>query len=229
MSFRHLITLSALVLMACARTPSNVYILSTTDCGVTWAQVPVGARVPVHTGDPCGFNAALPNWPMAGEATFKTQFAQKVMSEANISYTYAITEPIAFIQEARYLSRMGTSLEISAGEEGSRYEVAENLLIDKLLREATTEITRELDVVDTSPADVEDKVFEQTKETLENRGVTMSDLALVIRNDDQTRLAIDAATAMRVYTAAGFEELGGKVLVARAGAPHVVVGSEVKP
>lgn len=219
-------TFAAVALLSgCARTPSNVHVISTTNCGAAWEKLNVGSSVPKHTGNPCGYNVAIPNWPMAGDAKFKTQFAKKVLSEATISYSYVITNPIAFINEARYLGKMGGSLEISADAVGERYEMAENIIIDKLLREVTTNITRELDVVDANPAEIEDLIFNKVKDQLDKKGIAFSDLALVIKNDEQTRLAIDAATAVRVYEAAGIADVGKLVIAARAGATQINVNN----
>ena len=217
------IAAAAILAAGCARTPSNVHVISTTNCGAAWEKLDVGSSVPKHTGNPCGYTVALPNWPMAGDAKFKTQFAKKVLSKATLSYTYVITNPLAFINEARYLGKMGGSLELSAESTGERYEMAENIIIDKLLREVTTDLTRDLDVVDANPAEIEDAIFKKAKDALDKKGVTLSDLALVIENDEQTRLAIDAATAVRVYEAAGIGDVGKQVMAARAGATQITV------
>jgi len=217
------IAVSSMLLAGCARVASNVYVLTTSDCGANWEKLDVGNAVPKHTGQPCGYNVALPNWPMAGETQFKTQFDKKVLSKAKLSYSYAITDPVAFINEARYLGKMGGSLELSADEVGSRYEMAENIIIDKMLREVTTSLTRTLDIVDANPAEVEDAIMAKAAEALAKKGITLNDLALVIENDEQTRLAIDAATAVRVYEAAGIKEVGERVMIARSGANNIVI------
>lgn len=216
---------AALALVGCDRVPSNVHVISTTDCGATWNQLRVGETVPKHTGNRCGYNTAIPNWPMAGETEFKTQFAKKVLSKARMSYTYTITDPILFIDEARYLGKMGGSLEISSEEAGARYEMAENIIIGKLLREVTTTITRELDIVDANPGEVEMAILDTVSETISKKGIIIGDLAMVIENDEQTRLAIDSATAIRVYDAAGIREVGETIISARAGATQINIGT----
>jgi len=215
----------AAMLVGCARTPSNVHVISTTNCGASWEKLNVGASVPKHTGNPCGYNTALPNWPMAGEAHFKTQFKKNVLSTARLSYSYSIVDPLAFVNEARYLGKMSGSLEISADNVGARFEMAENVIIDKLLREVTTDLTRDLDVVDANPALIEEQILEKSRAILEKKGVVLADLALVIENDEQTRLAIDSATAVRVYDAAGIGEVGRQVIAARAGATQIVIST----
>lgn len=220
-----LIIALALTLAACSRTPSNVHVVSTTDCGANWEKLDTGSAIPKHTGNPCGYTTAIPNWPMAGETEFKTQFAGKVLSNARMSYSYSINNPVAFVSEARYLGKMGGSLEISASEVGSKYEMAENIIIDKLLREITTELTGPLEIIDANPANIEDAVYKQANEALAKKGVVLSDMALVLENDDQTRLAIDSATAIRVYEAAGIRDVGKEVIAARAGATQIIVNS----
>lgn len=219
------LALAVAALAGCAKAPSNVHVLSTTDCGVKWTKVSVGSSVPKHPGNPCGYNVAIPNWPMAGGSQFKVQFASNVLSNAKLSYSYAITDPIMFVSEARYLGKMGGSLEISAEDVGSRYEMAENIIIDRTLREVATSITRELAVVDANPAAIEDRILDQVNGVLAKKGVTLSDLALVIENDEQTRLAIDAATAVRVYDAAGIRPVGLSIIAARAGATQITVNN----
>lgn len=212
-----------LAIAGCSRTPSNVHVLSTTNCGANWEKLAVASTVPKHTGNPCGYNLALPNWPMAGDTQFKTQFAKKVLSIAKLSYTYTIVDPIAFVSEARYLGKMGGSLELSSDQVGARYEMAENIIIDKMLREVTTNLTRQQDVVDANPADIEDGILKAAKDVLEKKGIEISDMALVIENDEQTRLAIDAATAIRVYEAAGIRAVGENVMISRAGATKIQI------
>lgn len=211
----------AMLLSACARAPSNIHALSTENCGASWTKLNTGSSVPKHTGNVCGYNLAIPNWPMAGEADFKTQFKGQVLTRARWSYTYSITDPIKFISNAAYLGKMGGSLEISADDVGKRYEMAENILIDKTLREVTITDTQTMEIVNANPADIEDKVFAKVKNILDAKGITISDMALVIEPDAQTRLAIDVATAVRVYENAGIAEVGKQVAIANAGATRI--------
>lgn len=213
-------------LVGCTRTTSNTHVLSTTDCGATWVKMSVGESIPKHVGNPCGYNLAVPNWDMAGDTTFRTSFAMKVLATVKMTYTYSITDPVAFIKEARYLGKGGSSLELSADTVGSRYEMAENIIIDKMLREQVTEITREMNIADVNPAELEDKIYSAAKDILTKKGVEFSDLAMVIENDEQTRLAIDTVTAMRVYDAAGLSDVGKAVVSSRAGASRIIVSNQ---
>lgn len=218
--------LLAIVLSACDRAPANVHALSTDDCGATWKKLDTGTAVPKHTSNPCGYNMAIPNWPMPGEADFKTQFSKGVLTRAKLTYTYQIVDPILFIKNASYLGRMGGTMEISSDDVGKKYEMAENIIIDVVLRDTTTDVTRELQIVDANPAEIENQINQISAKTLTERGVVLSDMALVLEPDDQTRLAIDAVTAMRVYRNAGIEDAGKAIMVARAGATKIDIRNE---
>jgi NAD(P)H-hydrate repair Nnr-like enzyme with NAD(P)H-hydrate epimerase domain len=43
----------AIALAGCARTPANVHVISTTDCGATWVKLDVASSIPKHTGNVC--------------------------------------------------------------------------------------------------------------------------------------------------------------------------------
>jgi len=217
--------MAALALAGCARAPSNIHALSTEDCGAKWTKLNTGSSVPKHTGNPCGYNIAIPNWPMAGDAAFKTQFKGQVLTNARWSYTYTITDPIKYISNAAYLGKMGGSLEISSEDVGKKYGMAENILIDKALREVTVAETQTMEIVNANPADIEDKVFARMRPIMEGKGIALTDMALVIEPDAQTRLAIDVATAVRVYENAGIGEVGKQVAVANAGATRVIMNN----
>lgn len=214
-------------LAGCARAPSNVHALATEDCGATWKKLSTGDSVPKHTGNVCGYNLAIPNWPMAGDAAFKTQFRGQVLTNARWSYTYTITDPLKYIKNAAYLGKMGGGLEISADDVGKKYGMAENILIDKALREVTVSETQVLEIVNANPADIEDKVFNKMRPLMEAKGIALTDMALVIEPDAQTRLAIDVATAVRVYENAGIGEVGKQVAVANAGAARISMVSNL--
>lgn len=65
---------------------------------------------------------------------------------------------------------------------------------------------------------------------LAKKGIILNDLALVIENDEQTRLAIDSATAVRVYEAAGIPNVGKQIMIAKAGATSVsMVNNSAEP
>lgn len=215
------IVVSAVFLTGCARAPANVHVLSTENCGAEWKKVETATAVPKHPGNPCGYNTALPAWPMPGDADFKTQFKGQVLAQVRFSYTYQIIDPIAFIKSASYLGKMGGTLEISADDTGKKYEMAENMIIDKSIREITGDLTDSMEIVDANPSQIEESVFVKLGEALKKRGVQIVDMQMVLMPEEQTRLAIDTATAIRVYRNANIEEVGKQVMIAKAGAARI--------
>lgn len=217
--------LVAAFLVACNKAPSNVHVINTTDCGVTWKQIPTGSAVP-KTPMHCEYNVALPNWPMAGDAEFRTQFQKNVMAKVRISYTYEIDDPVMYVKEARYLGKMGGSLELSASSVGDQYELAENIIIDKRFREIMTEITRNIDVITFDSAKLEAQVEKEITDHLKKNGISMGDIAMVIELDELTRLSIDTVTAIRLFESAGAAEVGREVLKGRASATRIIVSND---
>lgn len=218
----------ALMTTACDRAPSNVRVLNTGDCGKSWEVVPTGSRIPTNTGNYCGYNITLPDYPMQGGTEFLTQFQNNVLVKTQISYDYQITDPLKFINNAKFLGRMkgGTTddgADAADTQGGGKYEAAENVVIDVRLRELVTTLTKGEDIVKFNPSAFEDKLFAEANKILADRGVTLNSMTFVTLPEDQTRMAIDAATAMAVYDSKGMGELGRQLTIARAGATRVEV------
>lgn len=218
-----------LLLSACNYAKSNAQVLYTGDCGVTWRAIPTGTRVP-STVTFCEYTTSLPDYPMQGGAEFLTQFEGNVLVKVQIGYDYQITDPLKFIQNAKFLGKIrdksGDSSEDvqASGSTGtSQYETAENVVIDIRLRELVTNGTKAADIVKFNPSTFEDELFKKANEVLGERGVTLNSITFVTMPEDQTRMAIDSATAMAVYESKGMGELGRDLVKARAGATQVNV------
>ena len=218
----------AMAVTACDRVKSNVKLLQTKDCGKSWQVVPTGSRVPANTGNYCGYNITLPDYPMQGGTEFLTQFQNNVLVRVKIDYDYEIVDPLRYIENAKFLGRMKSTTtdgdEANASSSGSsQYETAENVVIDIRLREVVTNSTKDEDIVKFNPSTFEDLLFAKANEVLALRGVKLNSMTFVTMPEDQTRMAIDAATAMAVYDSKGMSELGQQLVVARAGATRVTV------
>lgn len=222
-----LVAFVALILAACDRAPSNVKTLHTTDCGQTWKVIKAGERVPSSIGT-CDYKTVLPDYPMQGDTEFQAQFEGNVLVKVKISYDYEIVDGLAFIQEAKFLGKSGSAEAAAKGTNMSAFETAENVVIDVRLREMTTSSTLKHDIVNFNPSDFEDKLFEVANKELAKRGVHLNSITFVTVPDEQTRLSIDAATAMQVYKNKGLLEFGQKLAIAKAGAAKIEVhGSTV--
>ncbi len=215
--------LTAFFLAGCDRAPANVQTLQTTDCGVTWSIIKAGQRIPTTVG-PCSYNTVLPDYPMQGDLEFKAQFEGNVLVTVKISYDYEIIDPLKFIGEAKFLGKQSSAAkDAAAGSSMSSIETAENQVIDKRIREATTSRTVKLNIVDFNPAKFEDELQAGSNADLAVRGVRLNSMTFVMVPEEQTRQAIDSATAMNVYASKGLKDLGERLAVARAGAAKIVV------
>lgn len=225
-----LMLIVAILLIGCNRAPNNVSTLQTTDCGVNWRLIPVGSTIPRNTLSVCSYNTTLPNYPMQGNAEFLTQFKNNVLVKVRIDYDYEITDPVLYIKNAKFLGKMRESVEdggeANASSNGrSNYETAENVVIDVRLRELTSSATVQEDIVTHNPSAFEVKLLEEANAQMSKRGVTFNSMTYITMPEDQTRMAIDAATAMAVYEDKGMSELGRQLVIARASATRVNVNT----
>lgn len=165
---------------------------------------------------------------MAGESDFIGTFGNNVRVNANSSYDYTITEPLKFIQAARFIGKQN-----SRGDEkengASTWDLAENIVIDRNLRELANskEFLRSENIVDFSQGEFEDRLLVRLNGVLKSRGVQLNTFTFVVTPDDQTRNMIDVAAALKVCRA--IQSLTPVVcqdiIKARAGAPHILVST----
>lgn len=217
-----LLILSVLALAACDHAPSNVKTLVTNDCGVHWTVVKAGERIPSSVGS-CEYKTVLPDFPMQGDAEFQAQFKGNVLVKVKINYDYEIVDGILFLGEAKFLGKHSTADDASKNTNMGSFETAENVVIDTRLREITTTHTLENDIVDFNPSTFEDALFDQANKELAKRGVHLNSIAFITIPDEQTRTAIDVATAMNIYKNKGMLEFGQRLAIAKAGAARIEV------
>jgi hypothetical protein len=204
-------------LTSCSYAQSNVQTLITTDCGVTWKLIKAGETIP-NTSFACSYTTSIPNYPMQGEVAFKANF-KRVKARVNASYDYDIVDPTLFIQEAKYLARKGSGTDEASGD--SRFEGAENSVIDKRIKELSGSMLAAQDIVEFDPSEFEDRLLVEMNKVLAQRGVRLNFITFVSTPDEQTRQAIDVVTAYRIYTEAGIKEEGKAIIVAKAGAANI--------
>lgn len=216
--------LFALFLAGCDRAPSNVKTMMTSDCGVTWRVINPGERIPSAI-TPCEYKTVLPDYPMQGGAEFKTQFGGNVLVSVRIDYDYEIIDGLKFLREAKFLGKAGSAQDAANSTQMSAFETAENVVIDVRLRELTTSTTLKSDIVDFNPSAFESDLFDAANKELEKRGVRLNSITFVTTPDEQTRMAIDAATAMNIYKNKGLLEFGQQIAIAKAGAAKIEIHS----
>lgn len=210
--------------LGCARAYGNKQTLHTSDCGVSWTLIKAGNTIPRGI-TMCDYTITLPDHPMQGEAKFKTSFAGRVLAQVEVSYDYSIVDPVVFVSEAKYLGRANSD---GNDETNSGYESAENSVIDKRIREVAASLLIQENIVEFNQGKFEDDLLVAVNEMLADKGVQINFLSFVPIPDEQTRLAIDALTAVKVYQSQGLDLLGQQIAVARAGATRIVVESDCK-
>jgi hypothetical protein len=215
------------LLQACSYAKSNQQVVVSTDCGMTWKKINIGDAVPRGTGNRCFMKVVMPNYPMQGESKFISNFKEKVRASIHVDYDYSITEPLAFIKQAKYLGTANTDPDSDEALNGSAFETAENSVIDKRLREVVKGILITQDIVEADQADLENHILDATNKILQEFGVKLNFITLTFDLDEQTRQAIDVATAMKIYDTKSLGEVGKGVITARAGATKITV--ENKP
>lgn len=212
----------AVFFSGCQYAKSNQQVVVSTDCGMEWKQIQPGSTVPKGGINPCYMKVVIPNYPMQGESHFIANLKNTVRATVHIDYDYSIVNPLSFIKQAKFLGKANVDAD-SEEAISSSFEGAENMVIDKRLKEVSKSILIESDIVDVDQSDLEDKLLEESNEMLEKLGVHLNFITLTFDLDEQTRLAIDVATAMKIYQSKNLEEIGKQVIPERAGATKVTV------
>jgi hypothetical protein len=201
--------------------------LVTSDCGVSWTVIKPGETLPVLNG-PCSYSTTIPDYPMQGNMSFRANFKGNVKSKINISYDYRIVDPKAFIGEAKYIGKQSGNEDDKAND--TRFETAENVVIDKRILDVTAELLIAEDIVDFSPLEFENKLLPKVNnERLKPLGIEIQFLSIVPDADELTNDAIDAMTAVRIYEQKGMKDAGIEIMKAKAGAAKLAVTSNQQP
>lgn len=222
------IILVLLNLQSCNYAKSNQQVLVSDDCGMSWKAINAGDAVPKGTMNPCYMKVVVPNFPMQGESKFIGNLKDRVKVNVEIDYDYSITNGLAFIKEAKSLGKANVDADSNEALDGAAFESAENRVIDKRIREIAKGLFLNEDIVDMEQADLEEKLEVESNKLLEKYGVRLNFLTLTFIPDEQTRQAIDVATAVRIYESKGIKDIGEKVMSARAGATKIVVENKLE-
>lgn len=225
-SIKKVWTLSVLFLIVllngCYYAKSNQQVVVSDDCGVTWKKINAGSAVPRPGVNPCYMKVVIPNFPMQGEAKFITNLKDKVRTVTHIDYDYSISEPLAFIKQAKFLGKANTDAD-DENAIGTKFEGAENMVIDKNIKEVAKNLFISEDIVELDQTELEDRLLSDCNKVLEPLGIKLNFITLTFDLDEQTRMAIDIATAMKIYQSRGLVDLGMDVMKERAGATKITV------
>ena len=213
------VVFTLLTLQSCDKSQSNVRTLISNDCGVNWELIPAGKTIPTRI-TACELKTTIPSAPMTGESHFKTNFANKVKTNIDMDYEYEIIDPVKFITEAPYLAKTNSDAD-DVSSNNSRFESAENSIIDKRIKDIARELLENIDIVEFDQSEFEDILQEKVNKSLADRGVHINYLSFVPTPSEQTEQAIDVATAMKIYESKGLQEIGKQVITNKAGATKI--------
>lgn len=213
---------------ACNYAKSNQQVLVSDDCGMNWKKINAGDAVPKAGVNACYMKVVVPNYPMQGDCKYITNLKDRVRATVDIDYDYSITNALAFIKQAKYLGKANADVDTDGALDNNAFEGAENMVIDKRIRDVSKAMFLSEDIVDLDQAELENRLLTEVNKVLEPFGVFLNFITLTFDLDEQTRQAIDVSTAMKVYESKGLGELGRQVVIQRAGAPKITVENKVE-
>ena len=214
-------------LTSCNYAKSNQQVVVSDDCGMTWKKINAGDAVPKAGINPCYMKVVIPNYPMQGDAIFISNLKDKVRANVHIDYDYSITESLSFIKQAKFLGKSNVDAD---NEEaiGKSFEMAENMVIDKRIKDVSKRIFVDEDIVELDQSDIENHLLIESNKALEPLGVHLNFITLTFDLDEQTRQAIDVSTAMKIYESKGLQDVGKQVMIQRAGATKITVENKTE-
>lgn len=218
---------AVITFQSCNYTKSNQQVVVSEDCGMTWKKINIGEAVPKGGLNMCYMKVVVPNFPMQGEATFISNLKDKVRANVHIDYDYSIVDPLAFIKQAKFLGKANVDAD---NEEaiGKSFEMAENMVIDKRIKDVAKRIFVDEDIVELDQSEIENHLSAESNKVLEQLGVHLNFITLSFDLDEQTRQAIDVSTAMKIYESKGLADLGKQVMSQRAGATRITVENKTE-
>lgn len=217
---------AALIAQSCNYAKSNQQVVVSSDCGMTWKKIEAGDAVPKAGLNMCYMKVVIPNFPMQGEARFISNLKDKVRANIHIDYDYSITDALSFIKQAKFLGKANVDAD-NEDALGKSFEMAENMVIDKRIKDVAKRIFVDEDIVELDQSDIENHLLEESNRELEKLGVKLNFITLAFDLDEQTRQAIDVSTAMKIYESKGLQELGKAVMIQRAGASKINVETQL--
>lgn len=223
-----LILITVSILQSCNYAKSNQQVLISDDCGMTWKKINAGDAVPKGTVNPCYQKVVIPNYPMQGDAKFITNLAERVRAAVHIDYDYSITEPLFFIRQAKYLGKANADADSDGALNSDAFEGAENMVIDKRIKDVSKAMFLKEDIVELDQAAIENALLLESNKVLEPFGVHLNFITLTFDLDEQTREAIDVSTAMKIYESKGLSDIGKQIMIARAGATKINIEAPLK-
>lgn len=215
------------LMQSCNYAKSNQQVVISDDCGMSWKKINAGDAVPKGGLNACYMKVVIPNYPMQGESRFVCNLKDRVRANVHIDYDYSITDALAFIKQAKFLGKANVDADNEQAI-GNAFEGAENMVIDKRIKDVSKGIFLNEDIVELDQSEMENHLLNESNTVLEPLGVHLNFITLTFDLDEQTRQAIDVSTAMKIYESKGLQDVGKQVMIERAGATKIIVENVTK-
>lgn len=220
------LAIGLLAIVSCqSKVNPNEWVVSTGTCWNTMTVSKAGDVIPrLYTN--CDRMVILPATYMSMDFTCETKFQGRVAGSVNFTGQWRISDPVAFIQNAKSITSSNTSdghkIDVNALEE------IENGVVDKMLIDLIREYTPDKE------AGIDELVIEKdldlfAKQKLANRGVEFANISINVNFSRQTEEALDVISALKFYEQNGQVDLGKKVIENKAGAPNINIRVETQP
>lgn len=160
----------------------------------------------------------LPATYLAADFSIYSKFQNRVSGNVNLTYQWRISDPLKFIYNAKSLTSSPTSEDFKVNVE--TLESLENSVVDKMIMDVVREYTLNKSA-NTDCSVMEKEIFEACRVRFADRGVEFASMSIDVKFSPQIEEALDVSSALELYRAIGQEELGKKVIEAKAGAANI--------
>ena len=195
----------------------NEWVVSTGTCWNTMSVTKAGSPIP-RLLTACDRLVILPATEMSAEFETETKFQARVAGSIKIAYQWRIADPILFIQSAKSITSSSTDGDHKV--DPNVLESIENSVVDKILIDIIREYTPNKPA-GTDELQIEQDLQKLVQSQITQRGVEFSNMSCNVNFSEQTETALDVISALKFYEVNGEQELGRKVIEAKAGATKV--------
>ena len=211
------------LLVGCkGRINPNEWVVSTSTCWNTMSVLKAGDVIP-RMMTACDRIVILPATELSAEFKTETKFSNRLAGVVELTYQWVITDPIQFVGSAKSI----VSTPTSGGNkvDPDKLEAIENAVVDKMLINLIREYTPNVD-----PQAIDELIIERELKTLSDssfvdRGIKFDNLSVNVTLSPQAEEALDVISALDFYKANGEEELGRRIIEAKAGATNIRISS----
>ena len=210
-----------LLLFSCkGKINPNEWVVSTSTCWNEMNVLKAGQPIP-RLMTTCDRIVILPATELSAEFKTETKFAKRLAGVVELTYQWRITDPIKFVSSAKSIVSSPTMDGYKIDPD--KLESVENAVVDKLLINLIREYTPKIDPSDINELEMERELQTISDSDFVDRGIEFSNLSVNVNLSPQAEEALDVISALNFYRENGEEELGRKIIEAKAGATNIII------